>query len=97
MFPVYSLHRNELLWEQASQYKPERFLDQKYSRGQFIPFGDGPRICIGAQYAETEIMVLLGSALRRASFSMSDHPVAPPNLTFTMRPGGPLILKSTPV
>ncbi|KKN37399.1 hypothetical protein LCGC14_0763840 [marine sediment metagenome] len=97
MFPVYSLHRNELLWAQASQYKPDRFLDQKYQRGQFIPFGDGPRICIGAQYAETEIMVLLGSVLRRASFSMSDHPVALPNLTFTMRPGGPLILKSTPV
>ncbi len=92
MFPVYSLHRHELLWDQPEQYRADRFVDQKYSRGQYIPFGDGPRICIGAQYAETEIMVLLASVLRRASFKMSEHPITEPNLTFTMRPGGPLIL-----
>jgi cytochrome P450 len=97
MFPVYSLHRNELLWENAAEYQADRFIDRKYPRGQYIPFGDGPRICIGAQYAETEIMVLLSSVLRRASFVMTDHPVAPPNLTFTMRPSGPLILRSRPV
>ncbi len=97
MFPVYSLHRNELLWENASDYQADRFIGRKYPRGQYIPFGDGPRICIGAQYAETEIMVLLGAALRRAAFAMTDHPVAPPNLTFTMRPGGPMILSATPV
>lgn len=97
MFPVYSLHRNELLWEDAGDYRPDRFIDRKYPRGQYIPFGDGPRICIGAQYAETEIMVLLASAVRRASFGLTDHPVAPPNLTFTMRPGGPMILTSRPV
>nr|WP_184566881.1 cytochrome P450 [Sulfitobacter undariae] len=97
MFPVYSLHRNELLWEDAAEYKADRFLDRKYPRGQYIPFGDGPRICIGAQYAETEIMILIGSVLRRVSFEPSDHPVLPPNLTFTMRPGGPLILNTKPV
>jgi cytochrome P450 len=97
MFPVYSLHRNELLWEDAASYRPDRFIDRKYPRGQYIPFGDGPRICIGAQYAETEIMVLLAAALRRASFTLTDHPVVAPNLTFTMRPGGPMILKSEPV
>lgn len=97
MFPVYSLHRNELLWEDADRYRPDRFINRRYSRGQYIPFGDGPRICIGAQYAETEIMVLIGSALRRASFAMTEHPVPAPNLTFTMRPGGPILLKAQPV
>ena len=97
MFPVYALHRNELLWDNAALYQHDRFLDRKYPRGQYIPFGDGPRICIGAQYAETEIMVLLASALRRASFELTDHPVAPPNLTFTMRPDGPLMLRAVPI
>jgi len=97
MFPVYALHRNELLWDNAALYQHDRFLDRKYPRGQYIPFGDGPRICIGAQYAETEIMVLLASALRRASFELTDHPVAPPNLTFTMRPDGPLMLRAVSV
>jgi len=42
-------------------------------------------------------MVLLASTLRRASFELTDHPVAPPNLTFTMRPDGPLMLRAVPV
>ena len=97
MFPVYSLHRNELLWDRPEEYSIERFINKKYKRGQYIPFGDGPRICIGAQYAETEIMVLLASVMRKVSFTLTEHPVAPPNLTFTMRPGGPIVLNATPV
>ncbi len=97
MFPVYSLHRHEMLWDQPAEYQADRFIDHKYPRGQYIPFGDGPRICIGAQYAETEIMVLLASVLRRARFKMSDEPVIEPNLTFTMRPGGPLVLTASSV
>ena len=93
-FPVYSLHRNEQLWDAPEQYRPERFLGSPLPRGQYIPFGDGPRICIGAQYAETEIMVLMASVLRRISFSLSDAPLPEPVLTFTMRTSGPLILNA---
>ncbi len=97
-FPVYSLHRNARLWDDPDAYRPERFApDKTYPRGQFIPFGDGPRICIGAQYAETEIMVLIASVLRNNSFALTDVPIPQPVLTFTMRPEGPLILESTPV
>ena len=97
MLPVYSLHRNEHLWDAPESYRLDRFLDRKYPRGQYIPFGDGPRICIGAQYAEAEIMVLIGTLLRAVELAMSDKPVPEPVLTFTMRPGGPLILKTRPV
>lgn len=97
MFPVYSLHRNEALWDNPQEYHLERFLNRKYKRGQYIPFGDGPRICIGAQYAETEIMVLLGTVLRKISFSLTACAIPEPNLTFTMRPSGPMILKSIPI
>ena len=92
-FPVYSLHRHEMLWEEPDNYLPERFLDFRPQRGQYIPFGDGPRICIGAQYAETEIMVLMAALLRRVELDMSDKPIPEPVLTFTMRPGGPMMLK----
>ncbi len=93
-FPVYSLHRNEKLWEAPEQYRPERFLGTSFPRGQYIPFGDGPRICIGAQYAETEIMVLMASVLRRIEFSFADAEMPEPVLTFTMRTSGPLILNA---
>lgn len=96
-FPVYSLHRNEKLWEAPDEYRPERFRGDPIPRGQYIPFGDGPRICIGAQYAETEIMVLMASVLRRISFSLSDEQMPEPVLTFTMRTSGPLILNTKPV
>ena len=96
-FPVYSLHRNEMLWDAPQEYQPGRFLDRKYPRGQFIPFGDGPRICIGAQYAETEIMVLMASVVRQIDFSLTDRPLPRPVLTFTMRPDGPIILNAQPI
>jgi cytochrome P450 len=96
-FPVYSLHRNEALWDAPQAYQPTRFLNRKYPRGQFIPFGDGPRVCIGAQYAQTEIMVHMASVLRRIEFSLSDQPMPRPVLTFTMRPDGPMILNARPI
>lgn len=96
-FPVYSIHRNVCLWEAPNLYRPERFLGAAIPRGQFIPFGDGPRVCIGAQYAETELMVLMASVVRRIIFSMTEHPVPRPVLTFTMRPGGPITLNARPV
>lgn len=96
-FPVYSLHRNEQLWDAPDAYRADRFLNTTYPRGQFIPFGDGPRICIGAQYAETEIMVLMASVLRKIEFSFTDVPIPRPVLTFTMRPEGPLVLNARPV
>ena len=96
-FPVYSLHRNEKLWDEPNLYRPDRFLEKKFPRGQFIPFGDGPRICIGAQYAETEILVLIASVLRKIEFSLTDVPIPRPVLTFTMRPEGPMILNAKPI
>ena len=96
-FPVYSLHRNSQLWDDPDGYHADRFLDYQPPRGQFIPFGDGPRICIGAQYAETEITVLMAALLRRVELGMTDKPIPGPVLTFTMRPGGPMILKAQSV
>lgn len=96
-FPVYSLHRNTNLWEEPDLYKPERFIDTTIPRGQYIPFGDGPRVCIGAQYAEAEMMILMASILRGVMLDIGDDPIPRPVLTFTMRPAGPIMLKTTPI
>lgn len=95
--PVYSLHRHHALWDEPDRYRPERFLDAKFPRGQFIPFGDGPRICIGAQYAESEIAILTAAVLRRVHLADAGCPVPKPVLTFTMRPEGPLKLRISPL
>lgn len=93
-FPVYSIHRNSMLWDAPDEYSADRFLGKRPQRGQFIPFGDGPRICIGAQYAETEITVLMAELIRKVELTMSDKTIPEPVLTFTMRPGGPMNLRA---
>ena len=55
MLPIYALHRNHLLWEDPDAFKPERFADRKsIDRFAYLPFGDGPRVCIGASFALQE-------------------------------------------
>ncbi len=94
--PIYALHRNALLWEDPQQYRPNRFAGAKLRRGQYLPFGDGPRVCIGAQYATTEIKILLASLLRRVRFTVSEHPIPRPVVTITMHPATPLYLEAHP-
>ena len=48
ILPIYALHRHRMLWEDADAFQPDRFADPKaVPRFQYLPFGDGPRICIG--------------------------------------------------
>lgn len=92
-FPIYALHRHQSLWDDPDAYQADRFLKTQPRRGQFLPFGDGPRVCIGAQYARTEIMVLLASLLRDVEFSIGSGRIPRPVVTITMHPDGPLFLR----
>jgi cytochrome P450 len=96
-FPIYALHRHQTLWEDPDAYQADRFLRTQPERGQFLPFGDGPRVCIGAQYARTEIVVLLASLLREVEFAIGSGAIPRPVVTITMHPDGPLFLKVTKV
>lgn len=91
--PIYALHRNSALWDDPDAYRPDRFEGEPPPRGQFIPFGDGPRVCIGAAYAKTEIKVLLASVLQQIAVGLSDRPIPKPVVTITMHPEAPLILR----
>jgi cytochrome P450 len=92
-FPIYALHRHHTLWEAPDAYQADRFVKTPPQRGQFLPFGDGPRVCIGAQYARTEVVVLLASLLRRFEFALGSGVIPRPVVTITMHPDGPLFLK----
>lgn len=60
---AYSLHRDPKLWPDPDAFCPERFLDkaQNASRDQtaFLPFGLGPRMCIGMRFALEELRIML--------------------------------------
>jgi cytochrome P450 len=58
----WTLHRHELYWDKPRAYMPERFLPEnrgKVGRFQFLPFGAGPRVCIGATFALQEAVIAL--------------------------------------
>jgi cytochrome P450 len=93
--PIGAIHRHRRLWEDPDRFDPERFAperEQKYSRYQFMPFGGGPRTCIGASFAMIEIAVMLAMFVRVARFEVPEGFVPEPisRLTMWSRNGMPL-------
>ena len=84
------LHHDARWWPEPEAFRPERWLadDSERSRYAFVPFGGGPRMCIGEPFARLEATMLLASIARRWRFaSASDRP---PGLqaVITLRPRG---------
>lgn len=89
MVPVYGLHRHRDLWDAPDTFDPSRWTDRsRIDRYQYLPFGDGPRICIGAQFALQEAIVILSSLLARFRFRAVRGRVPKPVMILTLRPEG---------
>lgn len=75
------LHRHRAHWENPTAFLPDRFEGQPSpwtSGGAYLPFGAGPRICIGAAFALAEAQIMLATVLKRFSLSvLSEKPVMP--------------------
>jgi cytochrome P450 len=57
------LHRREDSWSDPLSFRPERFLDASAVRPGYLPFGQGPRLCIGREFALGEMVVVLSRLL----------------------------------
>jgi cytochrome P450 len=83
------LHRKATLWPEPAEFKPERFSaasSRTRQRLAYIPFGAGPRICIGAAFALEEAMLILATVAQRYALRLKPgHPVEPLGL-ITLRP-----------
>jgi cytochrome P450 len=74
------LHRHEKLWENPNAFIPQRFLPAAppVDRFAYLPFGVGPRVCIGAQFALTEATLALAKIVANFSVELvSKRPVMP--------------------
>jgi cytochrome P450 len=94
MLPIYALHRNRRLWADPDRFDPGRFADPKaIDRFAYLPFGDGPRICIGASFALQEAVIILATLLARFRFTRIPGKDPRPVLILTLRPEGGVWLK----
>ncbi|MGB0900294.1 cytochrome P450 [Halocynthiibacter sp.] len=87
--PVYALHRNELLWNNPNAFDPDRFADPSaIDRFAYLPFGAGPRICIGAGFAIQEAVIILATLLSKFRFTAVSGRDPKPVMILTLRPEG---------
>ncbi len=95
MIPIYALHRSQLLWHDPDRFDPDRFADRKaIQRYAYLPFGDGPRICIGASFALQEAVIILATLLARYRFTPVQGHTPKPVMILTLRPEGGVWLQA---
>ena len=86
------LHHDPRWWPEPEAFRPERWLDDDLGRPRyaFIPFGGGPRVCIGEPFARLEAAMLLASIARRWRFASTTDREPGLQAVITLRPRGGL-------
>jgi cytochrome P450 len=87
------VHRHRDLWDSPEYFVPERFLPSaagEIRRGAYIPFGLGPRICIGMGFAMQEILTVLATVMPRFRIRLARPEAVMPEFRATLRPSGGL-------
>lgn len=92
----YVIHRDARFWEQPEQFIPERFTDEKTEmrhKYAYIPFGAGPRKCIGNTFALVETQLILATLLPRYKLTTKPGYKVVPSAEFTLRVKGGLPMR----
>lgn len=88
-YSIYLTHRDPEIWENAEGFCPERFAHgRKTPPMSYIPFGGGPRACIGAAFGQAEARIVMARLLKTFTFEFTNHPIHPHmGATLEPRPG----------
>lgn len=95
----YVLHRHRSLWERPDVFDPLRFMPEARAgipRFAYLPFGIGPRICIGASFALQEASVVLAALVRGFDMELLPEAKVWPLQRITLRPANGLPMRITP-
>jgi cytochrome P450 len=96
LIPVFQLHRDERFWEEPDKFDPDRFRPEvrnQIDRFTYIPFGAGPRTCIGNHFALMEMQILLASIIRDFDFAVPEDYKLDLQPLITLRPKHPIPIK----
>lgn len=79
MASIYLTHRDERYWDQPEQFRPERFARdaERCPPFTYVPFGGGPRVCIGAAFAQVEAKVALARIFQQYTLESVGRKVHP--------------------
>jgi len=91
MYSIYLSHRDERYWDEPEEFCPHRFDKDQTQQGErppmtYIPFGGGPRNCIGAAFAQVESKVVLARILQRFDLDLLNGDKIKPHMGATLEP-----------
>ena len=89
MFSPWVMHRSSRYFEDPQAFRPERWendLEKRLPKGVYLPFGDGPRVCIGKSFALMEAILVLATIARRFQLSLVPDQSLEPLASMTIRP-----------
>ena len=94
----WSLHRNPDIWDDPEKFDPERFHPEQgadYGKYDYLPFGAGPRVCIGNHFAMMEAKVVLVTIAQHFRLELASGHTIVPDRQFTIYPsdGLPMIVR----
>ena len=97
--PIHAVHRHAAFWPEPDRFDPERFAPEE-ARGRhrfaYLPFGAGPRVCIGSGFALDEAVAILAVIAARFAVERIEPPPAP-RMRVTLRPARPMQLRLVPL
>lgn len=89
-FSRYALHRHPDFWTNPETFDPQRFdpgqEENRRSTHAYVPFGGGPRVCVGVHFAVQELVVLLATLARRYRVQVDPRHCHEVSALLTMRP-----------
>lgn len=97
MICTYTLHRDSQYWRQPAQFEPERFMPQRTAereRFTYLPFGVGPRVCIGKQFAQLMAKVVLAEVCSRFHLKNLHNDIEPQSSTI-LHPNKSILVRLT--
>lgn len=86
---IYHMHHNPRWWDEPEMFNPERFSsenEKKVHKYAYLPFGAGPRVCIGNMFASMEARLILATIAQRYQLRLAPGQVVVPERVFTLRP-----------
>jgi cytochrome P450 len=93
---IYAMHRRADYFADPERFEPDRFsaaAEKELPRGAYLPFGGGPRICIGNHFALMEGQLILAALAQRLRFSPVDDRTVEAEPLVTLRPKNGLVMR----